>query len=129
MEAYSNNQEVFDKVARHLLTQKIQAKVNGQCLYRGPNNTMCGIGCLIPDDLYDLDIEGAAVMDLLDSKQEKYREGIVELFTNCNPTFLSDLQLLHDDTDDDGDWYQDLEGLAEDYDLDTTVLDEFQEDA
>lgn len=34
---------------------------NGLCLYRGPNGTKCGVGILIPDDIYLPNIEGEGV--------------------------------------------------------------------
>jgi hypothetical protein len=45
-------QEVFDKVAEHLLTQNRQSLINGNCVYRGGNGLMCAAGCLIPDNKY-----------------------------------------------------------------------------
>lgn len=53
-------QEIFDKVATHLFTQGVQSrnKNGGTCLYRGPNNTSCAVGCLIPDELYDPEMDG-----------------------------------------------------------------------
>lgn len=55
-------QQVFDHVARHLLTQKQRAfdpnirtntlGATGMCAYRAPDGCKCAAGCLIPDDLY-----------------------------------------------------------------------------
>lgn len=51
-------QEIFDKVATHLLTQKARAMGTRpapfvgevpSCLYLAPDGTRCAIGCLIPD--------------------------------------------------------------------------------
>lgn len=60
------NQQLFDTVATHLLTQRTRsiATKNGRptrCAYRGRKNTRCAIGCLIPDDRYDAAFEGFAV--------------------------------------------------------------------
>ncbi len=57
-----NNQEILDKVATHLLTQNKKAYNHGNCLYRGPDNTKCAVGCLIPDDKYDIGIEGFGIV-------------------------------------------------------------------
>ena len=55
-------QETFDIVASHLLRQgRRSVDSEGRCLYRGPNGLKCGAGCLIPDELYDPDIEGRGV--------------------------------------------------------------------
>ena len=59
------NQQLFDTVATHLLTQRTRsiATKNGvtRCAYRGRKGTRCAIGCLIPDDRYDATFEGFAV--------------------------------------------------------------------
>lgn len=59
------NQQLFDTVATHLLTQRTRsiATKNGvtRCAYRGRKGTRCAIGCLIPDDRYDAAFEGFAV--------------------------------------------------------------------
>lgn len=48
-----NNQEAFDLMVNHLITQGRPAVDDkGQCLYRGPNNTKCAVGILIPADKY-----------------------------------------------------------------------------
>jgi len=61
-----NKQEIFDKVATHLLTQMEKSGhiVTSSCLYRSPNGLKCAIGCLIPDELYDPEFEGKTVIDL-----------------------------------------------------------------
>ena len=54
----TDEQEVFDRVARHLLTQRrksmIERSAGPVCAFRGVDGTKCAIGCLIPDQ-YDLD--------------------------------------------------------------------------
>jgi hypothetical protein len=44
----------------HLATQKARAwsEDNGTCGYRTETGLMCAVGCLIPDELYDPEIEG-----------------------------------------------------------------------
>lgn len=55
-------------VAEHLGKQRKQS--DGQhpdghgCCYRGDNGLMCAIGCLIPDELYDFQMEGKLFDDL-----------------------------------------------------------------
>lgn len=47
-------QQVFDHVARHLITQGGPAvDDNGTCMYRDPDGLQCAAGCLIGDDEYD----------------------------------------------------------------------------
>lgn len=56
-------QEVFDQVAKHLLTQmKKSASESASdskdyCMYRGFDGTKCAAGCLIADDEYKLEFE------------------------------------------------------------------------
>jgi len=87
-----NRQEVFDKVATHLLTQKRKSMGSSNlCMYRGPNGLKCAIGCLIPDDLYNKSIEYSNsfnlpvhILDYIGVKERSDRY------------FLSNLQRIHD---------------------------------
>lgn len=55
-------QEIFDRVATHLIKQKGPAtNEDGECLYRGEGGTMCAAGCLIADEHYRPIFEGRAV--------------------------------------------------------------------
>lgn len=61
-------QEIFDKVYAHLKKQGKPALGPGEygplCRYRTDDGLMCAAGCLIPDDLYDPEIEGTKFLDL-----------------------------------------------------------------
>lgn len=52
-------QEVYDRVRDHLLTQMVCSydEEIDLSLFRGPDNTCCAIGCLIPDELYTPEME------------------------------------------------------------------------
>lgn len=52
------NQQIFNRVAKHLLAQGRRAMSNGACVYRGPGGTKCAVGCIIPDELYSPEFEG-----------------------------------------------------------------------
>ncbi len=54
-------QAVFDKVVKHLLTQKRRSEGKQGCAYRGKDGDMCAVGCLISDKAYDPEIEGHSV--------------------------------------------------------------------
>lgn len=55
-------QETFNTVVNHLRKQNCKSiNVNKECLYRGPNGTKCAVGCLIPDDKYDIKLEGLTI--------------------------------------------------------------------
>lgn len=61
-----NHQQIFDKVAAHLLKQNVRStssERHGYCQYRGDGGMMCAAGCLIPDDLYKPELEGKTVTE------------------------------------------------------------------
>jgi len=55
-----SRQEIFDKAVSGLASQGFvrsrqstdEQIINPKCLYRGPNNTKCAVGHLIPDDVF-----------------------------------------------------------------------------
>ena len=56
-------QVVLNKILDHLTGQRGRALDTtcpdpNTCCYRGGNGTMCAVGCLIPNELYDTSIEG-----------------------------------------------------------------------
>lgn len=54
------NQEVFEKVVRHLRAQGEKSLMPGcsvACAYRGENGRKCAVGCLIADEHYAPDLE------------------------------------------------------------------------
>lgn len=112
-------QEIFDTAATHLLKQGKRASQNGTCLYRGPDDTKCAVGCLIKDEFYRLGLEGKIsrhpmVMDALvksgvDFDQKFNGRHSVE-------DFLYDLQQVHDDTSPSN-WREELDQVAADYGL------------
>jgi hypothetical protein len=86
-------QEIFDKVTTHLLTQRKQSKEGKVCLYRGPNGTMCAVGCLIKDEFYDGGLEQKLSTDI-DVHAALEKSGI-EVNEELEK-FLRILQQLHD---------------------------------
>lgn len=85
-------QEIFDKVATHLLKQGRRSLTEtGSCAYRGVNGAMCAVGCLIPNHHYSPEMEGGTAEDLL----IYHGEFLPEL--NPHVELLSDLQALHDE--------------------------------
>ena len=65
------NQEIFDRVARHLLTQGKASydATRGMCMYRGPDGLKCAAGILILDNAYDPSLEGKMAEELPASTQ------------------------------------------------------------
>lgn len=108
-------QQVFDQVARHLLTQ-MKRSLDGaeDCVYRGDGGLRCAAGCLISDAEYRPGMEGHSWFGLVESKlaPEQHRD------------LISDLQHLHD-TNAPQHWKEELHRTARLCGLSTTVLDEF----
>lgn len=111
-------QEVFDQVAKHLLTQKqksVGVHENGRvcCKYRGDNGLKCAVGCLIGDDEYSSEkFENRAWLTLVDD--------CVVPFTHMN--LIVDLQTLHDNVGVSF-WPKCLKAFAEERGLSTSAVD------
>jgi len=112
-------QQIFDKVAEHLLTQMERSSDSeGVCLYRGPNGLMCAAGCLISNQEYDEIIEG----DRIDSAVTQIRanptqlEGLQKIRVACGiegeKSFCRTLQRVHDEREPK-DWENTLREIAE----------------
>ena len=120
-------QEIFETVSRHLFAQGERAfqlgdaNTDGMCMYRGPNDTKCAVGCLIPDDVYLSTMENKRVNQLVTGDYH------LPNFITENLDLLSELQYVHDRTES---WRSTEEmqyqlGRAPrhvGYDLDTTFL-------
>ena len=110
--------EIWERVSAHLLRQGRRATRDGGyhgCMYRGRDGTSCAVGCLIPDEAYDPDMEDAAVTqldvtpegwwtpDVWHTGQLKRRRALAHALeasgipaTEENRTTLIDLQRIHD---------------------------------
>ena len=87
---------VFNKVAKHLLTQNCKSTGDSGCMYRGYQGTSCAIGCLIPDKLYDWSMEGG-FDEVIDKLEDKGAIKLVKCFKD-NFDMLLNLQGVHDFT-------------------------------
>ena len=86
-------QVIFNKVVRHLFKQnKKCVNEDGACVYRGPNNTKCAVGALIPNRLYNEEMETEGVAFVFRRNEE-----VAELIGRTNVDLLSSLQEMHDD--------------------------------
>lgn len=115
-----NSQEIFDKVAEHLLTQNCRSVKKDAlgmypCVYRTTEGLKCAIGCLIPEELYDPLMEGLPVETLL--------RGFIELREYVPEVSLAkSLQTVHDLHPPEA-WRDELKSVAWQYRLSTVVLD------
>lgn len=121
---YSTAQEVFDQVASHLLTQnaKSVARLGDgyACAYRGADGMKCAAGCLIGDDEYRPEMEGAAWCSMTKSEFQypgsDPHEAIRGLAPRDHLNLISDLQIVHDSYDVP-DWRRLLAKTARDHGL------------
>lgn len=99
---YLTRQQVFNKVTKHLLKQKVRALAHGGCRYRTESGLKCAIGCLLKD--YDPLIEGLTPEALVDNypRVDNLEPGLLTtlLFEAridaSDIEFLAALQHLHD---------------------------------
>lgn len=125
--AESTQQEVFDYIAHHMLTQgkKAYNDYTDSCCYRIVINDgevlKCAAGCLIPDEDYDPKIEGKKWRSL----PLKFRE-----FKSCthHEEMISLLQSAHDFREM-SDWKTRLREIGEHCKLSTEILDQFKDES
>ena len=119
-------QEIFNIVARHLLTQGEKSMTGNKdrggeiCMYRGPRGLKCAAGVLMTDEEADECGEqwpwGAAAT----AAQHRVIDRI------GHSGLVAQLQRVHDNADP-GYWKGELREVAAQFDLNPSVLDEFEE--
>lgn len=115
-----NHQDLFDKVADHLLTQGARSinliDVSGDmgCAYRGEDGLKCAIGALIPDEFYSRHIEGKGVGSFA------VKEVLLRCGVGTDRSTLDLLKALQDmhDKEDPFCWRKSLIYLADSFNLD-----------
>lgn len=114
-------QEVFDKVAKHLLTQKAKSMGEDEdtCMYRGANGLKCAVGILIEDDEYSPRMEMGIASLLSGSVQTPCPHSVYERLSP-HSTLLGTLQHIHDGEMVDT-WEEKLKEAAVDYKLNWTI--------
>lgn len=116
-------QEVFEQVARHLLTQKQPARINYwvKCQYRLENGLKCAAGCLIADDEYD-----ASRME--DEKDTSWNALVKhKVVPDAHKDLIIGLQHIHDNIAPNY-WKLDLKIFAKNHKLDSNFIDEFEDE-
>lgn len=106
-------QEIFDQVTEHLMTQKRRAIRNGMCLYR-VGKLKCAVGVLIQDEFYDPVMESEGPGQPL--VKDALRKSGVKPFTDGTENLLLALQSVHDDFKP-SQWPQPLRDVAKDFKL------------
>lgn len=106
---------MFDTVVAHLLTQNsVSVSTTGACVYRGPDNKKCAIGCIIPDEMYTVDLEGKEVNLLVNNPL--FSVELTTYLSQFNLGLLVRLQQIHD-AHNPSSWYTKLEKVAAHFDL------------
>jgi hypothetical protein len=84
------------------------------CLYRAPNGGRCAIGCLIPNELYNPEMEGSAITALYG-----FNDTIDALFKDADIDFLMRAQDAHDESHDIPTFLAKLDAVARKHHLET----------
>ena len=93
-------QEIFNKVYKHLLSQNAISERQGKtkrtgmyCAYRGENGTKCSIGSLINDDEYVPEMEEKNVTEMLEIAPSTLKDRLTP-----HLKLLKRLQGIHDNS-------------------------------
>lgn len=127
-QVYTTDQQIFDIAATHLLKQGRRATAPaGGCRYRAvqPDGAVlkCAVGALIPDELYEPDLENWQVGSLVTISPIRGLFQTPKL--DRTVSMLRELQCLHDETlTKPFRWRLNLGRIANRYDLNTQVLDD-----
>ena len=93
-------QEVLDKNYEWFVVKKQPRSMDinyKRCAYRGADGAQCAIGCVIPDSLYDPNMEdGLNGIGTFLSGFETERQPLVEFFKDIPVSALQELQSIHD---------------------------------
>lgn len=110
-------QEVYNQIARHLLTQNEKALDENRCTcaYRGPSGLKCAGGCFISDDEYTHDMEGRTWDGLAN---------LTHYLPSEHSNLISEGQDIHDDYPPHQ-WPELLTSLAREFHLDSKVVEDF----
>lgn len=113
-------QEVFNQVAKHLLSQNTTSyKKDGEtCAYRGAYGAKCAAGCLIADDEY------SDVMDRGNETGSYSWDSMVRngFAPNVHVNLIVSLQRVHDNILP-LQWRRSLLSVAKEYGLSTAAID------
>jgi hypothetical protein len=123
-----NTQEIFNFVVKHLIEQgRPSVDGRGNCVYRSPEGSMCAVGCLIPDEIYDESMESQSIYDLVTIQNRNFPDYIADQIS-----ILDRLQTCHDfasieyDATDKTKYLQRLSNrlqiIAESFNLDPSII-------
>lgn len=119
-------QEIFDKVARHLLTQNKRASRNNECAYLSDDGLKCAAGCLLQEGsearASRVRWPGSRRLQVVTLPEDK------SLYSQAsrigNGDFVRGLQFVHDFFEP-SEWHEELMKIACNHKLDASVLESF----
>lgn len=97
-----NKQKVYDDVCAHLIAQNSRSlDENHFCVYRSAEGKKCAVGGIMPDHIYNSNMESKTVfshrliplLDYLDCEYSKNEDNV----SGADVAFLSGLQSIHDE--------------------------------
>ena len=115
-----NNQEAFNKIwERAKDHREAKVPITKNCKYRlrteEGETLKCFVGALIPDELYDSELEGLSISNLLGGTLESF-EPLAEYFKGISKSILIECQWVHD-LYKPKDWEGRLREVAQQYSL------------
>lgn len=92
-----SNQEVFDRVASHLIKQNKKSRESsiGPCVYRTPQGLSCAVGCLISEEDYDNRVEATVITPIYGSAVHPFGMTLTELKKELKRAELQDHTLKY----------------------------------
>lgn len=114
----ATEQEVFNQVASHLLTQNRQSLREGSsslCMYKGVGGLQCAAGCLIGDGEYKEEMEEQPweTLTALGWVPEEHEE-LIKTFQDLHDNYLPKF------------WRRELSVVAKHYNLDSSILGQLE---
>jgi hypothetical protein len=94
---FDTNQKVFEFVVEKLISQGRKSVKGYQCMYR-IGNLRCAIGHIIPDELYNIEMEGNITDTIFSMRYTALNEWVKQNNHTAlrNNNLLQNLQTLHD---------------------------------
>ena len=107
---YPTKQSLADQIYRWFFVEKnprsVSSTLGVSCMYRGPTEKhRCGVGCVMPDEIYNPRMEGKTIFQLMMIGGSKFEQSVFDYFGKDNIELLMSVQRWHDEgPDDDGNY-------------------------
>lgn len=113
-----SDQAIFNHVIRFLRKQGVPALSDDsiKCCYRTKDGLKCAIGCLIADEFYDEELEGANLHSAHPRSQAVVTAVRNSGWEDFSLNLLCELQHIHDNSDPK-EWEEHWQRVAEDFGL------------